>query len=230
MKVIKSYILSLFGTIIIAFAVAVFISPNKIVGGGVSGVCTILYHTLNIPLGLSTIIINVALLIIGLKILGMEFTLKTLLNVGVLSVAIEIFSYMPFHTDNTMLATLYGGVLYGIGIGICFASGASSGGTDILGRLCQTRFPAVPIGKILLVIDGLIIAFSLIVFKNLELTLFGVISLIISTWAVDFVIAQLNISRLAFVVTDKGQEISQTLVSTSPGGVTLNAFLCIERK
>lgn len=221
MKVIKSYILSLFGTIIIAFAVAVFISPNKIVGGGVSGVCTILYHTLNIPLGLSTIIINVALLIIGLKILGMEFTLKTLLNVGVLSVAIEIFSYMPFHTDNTMLATLYGGVLYGIGIGICFASGASSGGTDILGRLCQTRFPAVPIGKILLVIDGLIIAFSLIVFKNLELTLFGVISLIISTWAVDFVIAQLNISRLAFVVTDKGQEISQTLVSTSPRGVTL---------
>ena len=221
MKALKSYLLSLLGTVIVAFAVAVFISPNKIVGGGVSGICTILYHTLNIPLGLSTIVINVILLIIGFKVLGKDFTFKTLANVAVLSVFIEIFSYIPFRTENIMLATLYGGAIYGIGIGIGFASGASTGGTDILGRLCQTRFPAVPIGKILLVIDGIIIASSLVVFGNLELTLFGVISLIISTWAVDFVIAQLNISRIAFVITDKGKEISEKLVTTSPRGVTL---------
>ena len=120
-----------------------------------------------------------------------------------------------------MLATIFGGVLYGFGIGISFAAGASTGGTDILGRIIQYKMPTVPIGKLLLVVDSVIILISLIIFKQLELVLYGIITLFISSWAIDFVIGRLNISRIAFVITSKGDEISKNLVSTSPRGVTI---------
>ena len=128
---------------------------------------------------------------------------------------------LPVYTENMILAVIFGGILFGAGIGIGLAAGASTGGTDILGRLLQCKFPTMPIGKLLLLVDGLIILSSLFVFREIELTLFGVLSLMISTYAVDFVIRQLNVSRIAFVITEKGDEISQYLVSTSPRGVTI---------
>lgn len=221
MKKTKSILVIIFGTMLTGFAISVFLTPNKIVGGGVSGIATILYHTLHIPTGLSNIILNLILLVSGLGLLGKRFTLKTLVGAGLISLFIQLFSYIPFETENTMLATIIGGALYGLGIGIAFAAQASTGGTDILGRMVQKIFPTVPIGKVLLVVDGIIIFISFIVFRKIELTLFGAIALFIQSYAIDFVIAQLNVSRIAFVITEKGEEISNFLVSTSPRGVTI---------
>ncbi len=217
----KSILLTVLGTMITGFGIGVFLTPNKIVGGGVSGLSTLLYHTLSVPLGVSFLVINLIFLLIGIKILGKSFTLKTLLGAALISVFTQVFSYIPFYTENIMLATIFGGVLYGLGIGLGFAAGASTGGTDILGRLIQYKFSTVPIGKLLLIVDGIIILVSLIIFKNIDLTLFGVISLFISSTTIDFVIGQLNISRLAFVITEHGEEISNHLVSSSPRGVTM---------
>jgi len=217
----KSVLLTILGTMITGFGIGVFLTPNKIVGGGVSGLSTILFHALSIPVGISFLVINLLFLLIGFKILGKSFTFKTLLGAALISVFTQAFSFIPFYTENTMLATIFGGVLYGLGIGLGFAAGASTGGTDILGRLIQYKCPTVPIGKLLLFVDGIIILVSLIIFRNLELTLFGIISLFISSTTIDFVIGQLNISRLAFVITEHGEEISSQLVSTSPRGVTM---------
>lgn len=221
MKKTKSIFAIIFGTMLTGFAISVFLTPNKIVGGGVSGVATILYHTLHIPTGLSNIVLNLMLLVLGLGLLGKKFTLKTLVGAGLISLFIHLFSYIPFETENTMLATIIGGALYGLGIGIAFAAQASTGGTDILGRMIQKIFPTVPIGKLLLVVDGIIIFISFLIFRKIELTLFGAIALFIQSYAIDFVIAQLNVSRIAFVITEKGEEISNFLVSTSPRGVTI---------
>lgn len=221
MKKNKSIFAVIFGTMLTGFAISVFLTPNKIVGGGVSGIATILYHTLHIPTGLSNIILNIILLVLGLGLLGRKFTLKTLVGAGLISVFIQIFSYIPYETENTMLATVFGGALYGLGIGIAFAAEASTGGTDILGRMIQKILPTVPIGKVLLMVDGIIILASFIVFRQIELTLFGAIALFIQSYAIDFVIAQLNVSRIAFVITEKGDEISNFLISTSPRGVTV---------
>ena len=221
MKKSKAFIFTLFGTMLTGAGIGVFLSANKIVGGGASGLSTILYHTLGIPLGVSFFALNIIFLLAGFKVLGKEFIVKTLFGTAVLSVFTEIFSIFPIHTQNIMLATIFGGVLYGFGIGISFAAGASTGGTDIIGRIIQTKFPHLPIGKLLLFIDGVIILISLIVFKNIELTLYGIIALLISSYSIDFIIGKLNVSRLAFVITDKGEEISNKLVSTSPRGVTL---------
>ncbi|MBQ9097738.1 MAG: YitT family protein [Clostridia bacterium] len=217
----KSLILTIIGTMITAMGIGMFLTPNMIVGGGASGLATILFHTIRIQPGVGFFGINLVFLAIGFKVLGKEFVFKTLFGTFILSVFVEVFTLIPIHTENTMLSTIFGGVLYGIGIGLAFAAGASTGGTDILGRILQSKFSFLPIGKLLLFVDGIIILVSLIIFKNLELTLYGIIALFISSYTIDLVISKLNISRLAFVITDFGEEISTKLVSTSPRGVTL---------
>lgn len=221
MSKLKSFLLTLIGSIISGFAVAVFLTPNKIVAGGVSGISTILYQTFSLAPGITYALINSFLLIIGFKTLGKEFTLNTLVGAGLLSAFVQIFSYIPHIVDNAMLASVFGGILFGYGVGITFVAGASTGGTDVLGRVFQYKNPNLPIGRMLLFVDGVIIIISLIVFRNFELVLYGVLSLLISSYAIDWLIKRLNISKMAFVITDNGDEIAKLLVSTSPRGVTL---------
>ena len=216
-----SMLLTVIGTMITGFGVGVFLTPNKIVGGGATGLSTLLYHTFGFEPGLSFFVINIIFLVLGLKVLGKDFVLKTLVGTFCISIFVQIFSYIKVPVSNLTLATLYGGALYGIGIGLSFAAGASTGGTDILGRIIQTKFSHIPIGKLLLFVDGVIITVSLIIFKDVELVLYGITALLISSYTIDFVISKLNVSRLAFVITDKGEEISRKLVTTSPRGVTL---------
>ncbi len=220
-KSAKDLFLTVVGITITAAAISLFLTPNTIVGGGMSGVSTILYKTLNFPPGITFGVLNVILLLIGLKVLGWPFTLKTLFGAGLLSLLVQLFSYIDPVTNDVMLATMFGGVLYGVGIGLALISGASTGGTDILGRLVQHRFPQMPIGKLLLFIDGMVIIASFIVFRKVELTLYGVISLFVSTFAIDWLVARLNVSTIAFIITDKGDELAQFMVGTSHRGVTV---------
>ena len=217
------YFLRTLGAALAAFAISVFFTPNKIVNGGVSGVATMIYYATEgkVSTGAGFAIINFSLLLIGLKILGKDFVLRTVYVSGILSVFVELFAYIPTVKVDPILAALFGAVIYGIGLGIAFATGASSGGTDILGRIFQWKFPNMPIGKLLLIVDGLIIAASLVLFKEFNLTLYGVVALAVSTTAIDWIIAKLNFSRIAFVITDRGDEIAEKLVTTSPRGVTL---------
>ena len=199
MKKFKSLFLTILGTALTGFAISTMLTPNKIVCGGVSGISTILYQTFNFAPGLTFAIINVTLLLFGVKILGKEFTLKTLFGSGILSLFVQLFSYLPPVTDNIFLAAFFGGTLYGLGIGIAFVSGASTGGTDILSRIIQYFLPSFSIGKLLLAVDGMVITASLIVFKDTELVLFGIFSLFFSTFCVDWLIRKLNISKIAFI-------------------------------
>ena len=217
----KSVLFTIFGTMITGFAIGAFLTPNKVVGGGASGISTILYHTFGIQPGLSFFLINIVFLLLGLTVLGKKFILKTLLGITLLSLFTQIFSFFPIYTENLILATVFGGILYGFGIGMSFAAGASTGGTDIIGRIIQTKVPYMPIGKMLLIVDGIIIIISFFVFRDIELILFGVLTLFVSSYSIDLIISKLNVSNIAFVITDKGKEISEKLVSTSPRGVTL---------
>lgn len=218
---VKNILMFIFGITLTALAISQFTLPNKIVGGGVSGISTILYHVSGIEPGISTAVINAVLLLIGLKVLGKKFVLGTLAGVGLLSVLVQLFSYFPPITENIVLASVFGGVFYGVGIGMALAAGGSSGGTDILGRILQHFFPHFPIGTLIMVVDAVVIALSYVFFGQLELTLFGVVTLAVSTYAIDAVIRKLNVSKLAFIVTEKGEEIAHKLVTTSPRGCTI---------
>ena len=218
---LKSGILVLAGITLVAIAISMFLVPNKIVNGGASGLATIIYYTIGIKPSISNAIINGILLIFSLICFGKKFVAKTLSSIVGLTILIELFSYFPPVTDNMLLAAIFGAVLYGIGIGIVLSQGSTTGGTDIMGRLIQHKKPHWKIGKVLLGVDFFVIFLSLITFKTTEAVLYGIIALFISTNAIDWLIKSLNISKLAFVISDKGQEISDLLISTSPRGVTL---------
>lgn len=218
---IKSYVVILFGIVITAMAISLFFVPNKIVNGGSSGLSTVLYYTVGIKPSLANVLINIVLLVVSLFCLGKGFVLKTLFSSSLLSGFIELFSNFPPVTDNFLLATIFGATLYGIGIGMVLSQKSTTGGTDILGRLIQHKFPQWKIGKIILGVDLSVIFLSFVTFRTTEAVLYGILALFISTTTIDWLMRSLNISKLAFIITDKGQEIADLLISTSPRGVTL---------
>ena len=218
---IKQYFTILLGIMMTAIAVSVFFVPNKIVTGGLSGISTIMFHQFHIPTGVTFVAVNLVLLIIALKAIGKDFVVKSLFGTGMLSLFVQLFSYIPPLTDDVLLATIFGAVFYGFGIGLVLVEGSTTGGTDILGRLLQCAFPHMKIGKLLLLVDSIVIILSLVVFKKVELTLFGIIGLFLSTQSIDSVIHMRNISKLAFVVSNDGTKIAKSLVSTSHRGITI---------
>lgn len=221
LKTVRQVLVTAVGTAVTGFGVAVFLTPNKIVLGGATGITTILYHAFKIPQGISFAILNAVLMLICIRVLGKQFTVNTIIGAGMLSVFLLLFSRIPSLTDNIILASLFGGVLYGFGIGIAFSAESSTGGTDILGRLFQHYFPHFPVGKILQAINVVIVAVSYFMFEDKELILFSILALFVATFTIDWFISKLNVSKIAFVVTDKGDEISKYLVSSSPRGVTI---------
>jgi uncharacterized membrane-anchored protein YitT (DUF2179 family) len=218
---IKSCAIILFGIAITALAISLFFVPNKIVNGGSSGLSTVIYYTFGMKPSLTNALINGVLLILSLLCFGKSFVARTLLCIGMLSVFMEIFSYFPPITDNVLLAAIFGAVLYGGGIGLVLSQKSTTGGTDILGRLIQYKFPHWKIGKILMGVDLFVIFLSFLTFKTTEAVLYGILALFISTTAIDYLMRMLNVSKLAFIITDKGVEIAELLIATSPRGVTL---------
>ena len=221
LKTAKELLITTAGVAITGFSVATILTPNKLVLGGATGIATILYHSFNVPQGLTVALVNAVLLILCVRVLGKQFALRTIFGAGVLSLFIQLFSYLPPITDNIILAALFGGMIYGLGIGIAFSAESSTGGMDIVGRLIQHYYPHFPVGKILQSVNGVILAASYLVFRDTELILFSILSLFISTFTIDWFISKLNVSRIAFVITEKGEEISKYLVSSSPRGVTM---------
>ena len=220
-NIIKRYVIIIFGVILTSLGISIFYTPNKIVNGGVSGLSTVLFYALGIQPGVSFAVINIILLLLALKFLGTQFVKDTILGAALISLFVQLFTYLPPMTSDPMLAAIFGAVLYGFGIGLTLTQGASTGGTDILGRLVQCIFPYVKIGSLLMIVDITVIVISLIVFRTVDLALYGIVALFLSSFSINWLIGKLNVSKLAFVVSDKGLEISKFLVSHSHRGVTI---------
>lgn len=220
MRQIKSYLIILTGMTLTAIATGLFYIPNGIVTGGVSGIATIFYP-FGIPPGITYFVVNAFLLIFSYRRLGRDFALKSIFSVIVISSLVQVLSGLPPITNNTFLATLFGSLLFGIGASMTFIQNANTGGTDIIGRLVQSKYQYFPIGTLLLIIDGLIILLSLLISGDMDLALYGLFGLFISAFSIDIIIGHLNASKLAFVITEKGTEISRILISNSRRGVTI---------
>ena len=221
-SILKKYVLIVLGNILVSFAVGCIYIPNKIVTGGVSGISNIIYHTLAISPGISMLVVNLIFALISVRKLGIKFLASSFINAFIISVFADLFVATGFVlTINPMMAAIFGGIIYGFGIALPLVHGVSTGGTDIISRFLQAINPHIKIGRVLLAVDATVITSSLIVFKQVDLALYGIIGLSISTYAIDWLIGKLNVSKLAFIVTDKGDEMSKFLISTSPRGVTI---------
>ena len=199
-----------------------FLIPNKIVGGGVSGAASLIQIVTGLPAGLFIVLINAPILIFGFKLMGFRFILRCFVTTATLGVITEIFSWFtPVITENALLAAGYGGILQGIAIGLFIKYETSSGGTELLGRLTYHIVPRGSIATHVAVFDALVVIMGAITLQNPENILHALILIFISAKVSDMIVIGLSKAKMCYIITTKAEEISDFLIATSPRGVTL---------
>ena len=214
---------TIFGCAMLAAGLYFFTVPYNIIPGGASGLATILAHFFPIPIGILILIINIPLLIFGLIKIGFKFVLKTLTAVIILSVFTDlIFPLIDYKFPcDMLLASVFGGVLIGIGVAMLFLADSSTGGTDIIIKAIKRSHPHFNTGTLVFVTDMLIILLSILVYKDIQLVLYSVISVFVSGEVIDKIIEGKHTDKLLFVVSNKSEEIIQHICQNLSRGVTV---------
>jgi uncharacterized membrane-anchored protein YitT (DUF2179 family) len=232
---IKSYIIITLCLCIYAFGLVAFIIKPEIVGGGVNGLCTLLYYATGkvIPVGASALVINIILLLIGFRILGNKFGIKTIFAIFVLSFFIEMWqgvleAHPPFLGDNKFFSALVGGILSGFAVGTAFNYGGSTGGTDII-ALIITKYKNISPGRIILYCDILIISSSFFVFhyslgnttaESVSIVLYGFVVMAVVSYTVDMIVFGAKQSVQLLVLSTKHEELAEMISKEIKHGVT----------
>ena len=217
-------VFAVIGSALVALAIAVFTVPNDIAPGGVSGLATALAYISPISVGVWALMLNVPLMLAAWRLLGLRSLVMTLLATVLLSVFIDLFGVLlPGYTNNELLAAVAGGVLSGLGVGILFLRGISTGGTDLAALLLKTPFPNVPNGIMLLLIDASVVAIAVLVFRDIEVALYSAIAIYLSAKVIDALAQGVDYAKVIYIVTEKGDEISHVLNERTDRGTTLVA-------
>jgi len=222
MKTLKEYLLISFGILLNALGWMAFLVPSEITGGGVSGIGTILFYSAELPVGLTVLVINLLLLALGVKILGARFGIKTVYASITLPMALSLFGTLikgPVVHDAFM-AAIIGGILSGAGVGIAFTQGGSTGGTDIIAMIIN-KYRNISPGKILLILDAMIISSSYFVFGSIEKIVYGFVSMAVVSYVVDNVLEGSKRSFQIFIFSKKHNEIAEVIASRINRGITV---------
>ena len=205
-----------------ASSTAFFLAPNSIIAGGISGLAVLLnFVNANLQIGLMIILLNVPILIVGIKMMGWAFTLKCLLTIAILGVATDLLDLLPALTEDKILACLYGGLSQGVGIGLFVRFQFSSGGTELLGQIVSRATKVIKVPVCVGILDGIIVIVGAIITKNPDNMLYALIVIFVSTKVSEIVLVGIEKSKLCIIITDKGKEISDALITASPRGVTM---------
>lgn len=219
-KAIVEAVGTIVGAAIMAFGVSSFLLPSQLSSGGVSGIATITYYLLNIPMGVMIMIINIPLFIFAGYRIGKEFFIKSLVGTVSLSLFIDILDKYPPVTTDRFLASIYGGVIIGIGTAIILKVGSSTGGTELVANLIKTYNPYISISRYLTIIDIVIILLNVIFFKHIEVGLYSAIAIYLYGKMVDIIFEGVYFTKLLFIISDKNEEISDGIKNEIKRGVT----------
>lgn len=211
------------GSLLYAVGVNMFISPNKLVPGGVTGVSLLInYIVPAFPVGVGIIAINLPLLLLAWRYLGRGFSLRTGFVTVLSSVAIDLLEpILPHYTNNPLLAAIFGGVLSGVGLAFIFLRGATTGGSEIVARLLERRYPHISIGRLMLLVDGLVIGASALVFGQIESAMYAAVLVFVSALVMDELIGGTRRTRTVLIITEKREELALTLTNQIQRGVTV---------
>ena len=202
------------------FGIASFLLPNQLSSGGVTGIATITYYLLNLPMGTIIMLINIPLFIFAGYKIGKEFFVKSLIGTISLSVFIDILDKYPPVTTDRFLACIYGGIIIGIGTAIILKAGSSTGGTELIANLIKTYNPYISISKYLTIIDIVIISVNVFFFKHIEIGLYSAIAIYLYGQLIDIVFEGIYYTKLLIIISDKNEEISQEIGEQVKRGVT----------
>jgi len=213
-----SYAQILIGCLIAGAAYPLFMTPNRIAPGGITGIATILNHLFRWPVGTVSLILNIPLFVIGYRSMGKIFAFRSLLATVFFSVFIDILPLKPMTTDP-LLGTLYGGVMLGIGLGLIMRGGATTGGTDMIARMVHKRFQFISVGSILFAIDFAVVTAAGFLIGTTE-ALYALINIFLTAKVMDVVIIGFSSNKACFVISDRWQAISDRVLKDMGRGVT----------
>ena len=220
---LRDYLGIVLGTVITAVALNMFLIPNKVAAGGISGLATVLHHTFGLPVGMTMLAFDIPMFLLSVKILGTRFGMNTLLGAGILAASIDLSApFVPVLTHDLLLNSLYGGILAGVGMGIVFKFKGTTAGTDLAAAIIH-KLTKISIGQALLGVDCFVIATAGIVFGSAELSLYGLISLFVTTQIIDLVQEGSSNAKAFFIMSHSPEQVSEAIMTELGRGVTFLA-------
>lgn len=218
-----NYSLIVIGSFILASGFVLFITPYKIVPGGVYGIAIVLHYLFDVPVGLMALTMDIPLTIIGIRVLGPRFGYKTVIGFLLTAFFVDgltmLYGSEPLVAGEPLLSSIYGGVFIGIGLGLIFKSKATSGGTDIVAMIIS-KYTKMPVGQLLIYVDSVIVLLGLVFFKDWRIPLYSLIVIFITGQVVDVILQGVNYDKTLFIISDRYQEIRDKIINDLNRGGT----------
>lgn len=211
------------GAMAYAVSVNAFTAPNNIAAGGVTGIATMLQYVFGTPIGLMVLLINLPIVVWGMVEIGYKLVIKTMAAVVLSSVMIDIFArFIPAYRGDPLLVAIFAGVCEGVGLSLTFIRGATTGGTDMAARLIGRRLPQFSMGKLMLAIDGLVVAASAFVYGSIENAMYACIVIFVSTSLIDSILygTDAGTGKMFLVMSPDVQEMGNRIMKEVERGVT----------
>jgi uncharacterized membrane-anchored protein YitT (DUF2179 family) len=218
-----SYSFIIIGSFILATGFVMFITPYKIIPGGVYGISIILHYLFGTPVGIMALVFDIPLTILGIKILGPRFGFKTVLGFSLTAIFTDTLTYFwgyePLVKGDALLSSIFGGVLLGVGIGLIFRAKATSGGSDIVAMIIN-KYSKIPLGLLMIYVDSCIVLLGLIVFRDWRIPLYSWIVIFITGKVIDIVLEGVSYEKSLFIISDKHMEIRDKIINNLNRGGT----------
>jgi uncharacterized membrane-anchored protein YitT (DUF2179 family) len=218
-----SYSLIITGAFILAAGFVFFITPYKIVPGGVYGISIVLHYLFGTPVGLVALCFDIPLTILGIKFLGPRFGVKTVVGFSLTAVFTDLLTWIwgfdPLVQGDALLSSVFGGVLAGIGLGLIFKSKATSGGSDIVAMIIA-KYTRLPLGMLMIYVDSAIVLVGLAVFQDWKIPLYSWIVIFITGKVIDVVLEGVSYDKSLFIISDKHEEIREKIINNLNRGGT----------
>ena len=218
---IRWLVLTAIGSAIFALGFALFLIPNEINTGGISGLAMILRELLGFgSVGILTLLMNIPLFLIGGLKIGRRFFAGSLVGMVVSSGLMDVFSVLSFQTPDPLLGGLYGGVICGTGLGLVFLAGASTGGSDIVVRLVKKKYRNLPIGRISIMFDAMVVLLTGVVFRDISKALYSGVVVFVCGQVIDAMVYRFDYSRVALIVSREHEAIARAIGEKLDRGAT----------
>ena len=220
-----SYSYLVIGTFILALGYSFFMTPYKIIPGGIYGISIVLHHKFGFPVGMAALFFNLPLTLIGLKMLGPKFGVKTfvcfLLTALFTDGVVLLWGHDPLQLqDEVLLASIFGGVIMGVGVGLIFRSRASSGGSDVIASILS-KYTKIPLGTQLMIVDSVIVLIGFAVFQDWKIPLYSWLTIFIMGKVIDMVLHGFTDDKTVFIISSKSEEIRMAIIHDLKRGGTI---------
>lgn len=215
-------LLYLLGTFMYALSVNIFTAPNHIAPGGVTGLATVLNYLFSLPIGVMIWAMNLPLLITSWFRLGKDFTIRTLVATTMTAILVDgTVPFLPVFKGNMILTCIFGGLLSGVGQALIFMRGATTGGSDVVARLLEKKFSGIPIGRLMLAVDGIVVAIAAVAYRDVESALYAILMIYVASEVIDTLVYGRTGGKMLLIMSKEPDRITEAIFAKMERGLTV---------